>query len=82
LITDPSPEEQSETDNAGARRGPAMPDHEEITREQPTPFEFAFAKIRLTRISWRTRHFARAWQQWLAKPLWIQLTVSDFEVGS
>jgi hypothetical protein len=39
-------------------------------------------KIPLTTISWRTRHCAKAWQQWLAKPLWIQLTALDFEAGS
>jgi type IV secretion system protein VirD4 len=45
LITDPLPEEQSEADIAGVRREPTLPDHEEITREHPTPcLEFAFAE--------------------------------------
>jgi type IV secretion system protein VirD4 len=45
LITDPLPEEQADPDNAGVRREPTLPNHEEITREQPTPApEFAFAE--------------------------------------
>jgi type IV secretion system protein VirD4 len=45
LITDPLPEEQADPDNADVRREPTLPNHEEITREQPTlPLEFAFAE--------------------------------------
>jgi type IV secretion system protein VirD4 len=45
LITDLLPEEQADPDNAGTRREPTLPKHEEITREQPTPaLEFAFAE--------------------------------------
>jgi type IV secretion system protein VirD4 len=45
LITDPLPEEQVDADNAGIRREPTLPDHEEINCEQPTPaLEFAFAE--------------------------------------
>jgi type IV secretion system protein VirD4 len=45
LITDPLPEEQADPDSAGVLREPPLPNHEEITREQPTPApEFAFAE--------------------------------------
>jgi type IV secretion system protein VirD4 len=45
LITDPLPKEQADPDNAGIRREPPLPDHEEIIREQPTPpLEFAFVE--------------------------------------
>ena len=45
LITDPLPEAQADPDNAGVRREPTLPDHEEITREQPNPaLEFAFTE--------------------------------------
>ena len=45
LITDPLPEAQADPDNAGVRREPTLPDHEEITREQPKPaLEFAFTE--------------------------------------
>ena len=45
LTTDPLAEEQADPDNAGVRREPTLPDHEEITREQPMPaLEFAFSE--------------------------------------
>ena len=45
MTTDPSAEAQADPDNAVVRREPTLPNHEEITREQPTPaLEFAFAE--------------------------------------
>ena len=45
LITDPLPKEQADPDNAGVRREPTLPNHQEIAREQLTPApEFAFAE--------------------------------------
>ena len=45
LTTDPLAGGQADPDNAGVRREPTLPNHEEITREQPTPaLEFAFSE--------------------------------------
>jgi hypothetical protein len=39
------PEEHADPDNAGIWREPTLPNHEEVTREQPTPaLEFAFVE--------------------------------------